>query len=219
LIFRNSGAFTHPETDGGFAWVDGIKTPPDIGTAYLDNFYHAGAKAEMDTQQLVIGAAFAGFDDRLATWGKNKIAVQRCGLTWLITMSKSMQFQEETGSPLPFLQVVTWNDYEEGTAVEPGIGNCVEGLPAKIDSGVLHWQVVFGKDKDGFTGSEKTIAYYRIFAMVGKGELRELSQIPAAAEHELDLASFHLFAGQKLYIQAVGKSMIQNHLSAPVIVP
>jgi hypothetical protein len=78
---------------------------------------------------------------------------------------------------------------------------------------------VFGKDKDGFTGSEKTIAYYRIFAMVGKGELRELSQIPAAAEHELDLASFHLFAGQKLYIQAVGKSMIQNHLSAPVIVP
>ncbi len=25
---------------------------------------------------------------------------------------------------LPFLQLVTWNDYEEGSALEPGIASC-----------------------------------------------------------------------------------------------
>jgi hypothetical protein len=26
--------------------------------------------------------------------------------------------------PLPFLLIVTWNDYEEGTAIERGIPHC-----------------------------------------------------------------------------------------------
>ena len=33
--------------------------------------------------------------------------------------------------PFPFLMIETWNDYEEGTAVERGIPNC-DGKPEKL---------------------------------------------------------------------------------------
>jgi hypothetical protein len=215
FIFQNSVGFSHPASGGSFSWVGHMKQPgPDLG--YLDSFYQAGAKAK---EQLTIGSAYAGFDDRLAYWGLKRIVVQRCGLTWLDSMRESLMYLRESGTPLPFLQIVTWNDYEEGTALEVGISNCVSEIPMHFEGSKLFWKVNFGKDKDGYSGSEDTIAYFRIFVQTEGENLQELKSISAKDKHELDITPFHLKSGKKVYIQAVGKTMIQNHLSVPVSVP
>lgn len=220
FVFINGGGFSHPESGGAFAW-EAIKAPPDEGLEYLDNFYKVAKDTPQD--EVVIGSAYPGFDDRLASWGKGKIGVRRCGLTWLDSVNESLQYQKLTGRPLPFLQVVTWNDYEEGTAVEPGIDNCVAAIPAGINNNHLTWTVSFAKDAFNFTGSERTIAYYRIFTTVNGETIRELTRIPTkpslSGRYALDLAQYNLQSGQKVYIEAVGKSMILNHMSDPISVP
>jgi hypothetical protein len=55
---------------------------------------------------------------------------------------------------LAALQIVTWNDYEEGTAIESGIDNCVYLTPA-ISGSSLGWTVG--------GGNENTIDHYTVF--------------------------------------------------------
>jgi hypothetical protein len=220
LVFINSGGFHHPDSGGAFSW-EGFKGTTDEGLDYLDNFYKA---AQQEGQgKVVIGDAYPGFDDRLASWGKGKIADRRCGQTWLDSVNESLQYQKLTGNALPFLQVVTWNDYEEGTAVEPGIDNCVAAIPASIQGNKLTWSVAFGKDPLNISGSEATIAFYRIYASPDGQTLQEVSRVPTnpqrSGKYSLDLAPLHLQSGQKLYVEVVGKSMILNHLSDAVAVP
>jgi len=215
FVFLASAGFKNPEADGVFFW-DKPEGPRDIGLHAMDEFYETAAQAK---DKLIVGSAYAGFDDRMASWGKQKIIPQQCGMTWIQTMAESLKYEKDSGSPLPFLQVVTWNDYEEGTSVEPGIANCVEGIPAQVKDGKLSWSVVFGKDKDGATGNEATIAYYRVLASTEGDKLQPLRLVPTKEKHELDLTPFHLKSGQKVYVQAVGQSMIQNHLSDAVTAP
>ena len=74
---------------------------------------HGGAVA--------VGSVYAGFDDRLASWGKRRIINGNCGDTWLKTFSVAREYQGRYSA----LQLLTWNDYEEGSEIEPGIDNCV----------------------------------------------------------------------------------------------
>jgi hypothetical protein len=41
---------------------------------------------------------------------------------------------------LAYLQIVIWNDYEEGTEIETGIENCVH-VQASISDRFLSWKV------------------------------------------------------------------------------
>jgi len=215
FVFQGPPGFVHRYSGGSYSW-NGVKDPSDIGIGYLDRFYQVAAE---NRQDIVIGSAYAGFDDRMAPWGKNKIILRRCGLTWLDTMKESEKYQQLNGSPLPYLQIMTWNDYEEGTAIEMGIDNCVAGIPATVNNGHLTWSVAFGKDSHGYPGSEQTIAYFRIFTNPSGDKLQELKRVPAGGQHDLDLAPFNLPSGEKFYIEAVGKSQILNHVSEAISVP
>jgi hypothetical protein len=213
LIFRDAKGFDEVGSDGSFAWI-GHKTPEGLDA--LKEFYEAAAKHK---DKLILGTAYLGFDDRLAPWGEHRLDVQRCGMTWLDSIHASELYRQLTGESVPFIHLATWNDYDEGTPLEPGVGNCVTGIPAKVEAGHLAWSVAFGKDKDGATGDEATIAYFRIFVLSGKETLTEVARVLPRDKHELDLAPLHLHSGQKLYIEAVGQSMIQCHLSEPVSIP
>src|SRR6266567_2221359 len=86
LIFRNSGGFSAPESDGAFAWVaaETVKPSDPIAGEYLERFYQ---KAKQSGGKLTIGAVYKGFDDSMASWGKGKHLDQRCGQTWLDTFA------------------------------------------------------------------------------------------------------------------------------------
>ena len=112
--------------DGFFAWINPGKKGwtadgSNWGEDYLRDFYRT-----MQTKypaKIAVGAAWAGFDDRKASWGLNRYMSQRCGETFADTMKLQRDYSP-AGGPLPFLLIATWNDYEESTAIERGLEKC-----------------------------------------------------------------------------------------------
>ena len=49
---------------------------------------------------------------------RTDVMSQQCGQTWLQTIAQDEQHLTTPASQLNLLQVVTWNDYEEGTEIE-----------------------------------------------------------------------------------------------------
>jgi hypothetical protein len=104
---------------GSYAWVQpgpGGWAPggSNWGEAYLDSFYKTMQK---HPDKIAVGGAWPGFDDSAAKWGLNRHIQSACGKT----LDETLNFYEryyDSSKPLPFLLIETWNDYEEGTAVE-----------------------------------------------------------------------------------------------------
>ena len=112
--------------DGLYAWINpGNKgwaaDGSNWGDDYLREFYR-----KMETQysgKITVGGAWAGFDDSKASWGLNRHIAQRCGETFKQTLQLSREY-DTAEHPVPFLLIATWNDYEEGSAIERGLAKC-----------------------------------------------------------------------------------------------
>jgi hypothetical protein len=198
--FQNNSGFTHPLSAGSYSWV--MPTTKDYGIAYLTSFYHAGlAQPNAET----IGATYKGFNDSLASWGSNRIMGQQCGQTWLRTFTEINSLYN-SGRQLPSLQLVTWNDYEEGTEIETGINNCLT-LTASVSSNALRWNI---------QGSESTIDHYVVYVSTDGKNLRDLADA-VLGSGSLNLCSYSIPNGSYTgYVQAVGKPSMLNHMSGGV---
>ena len=111
--------------DGFYAWVNPGKRgwAPDgsnWGEDYLRGFYATMQSKYQD--KIAVGGAWAGFDDSKASWSLNRHMAQRCGKTFTNTLGLARQYWEQHS--LPFVLIATWNDYEEGTAIERGLAKC-----------------------------------------------------------------------------------------------
>ena len=116
-----SGAF-----DGQYAWVHpgskGWSTDgSEWGEDYLENFYKKMRSKHRD--QIVVGTVWPGFDDTRASWSLNRHIDQRCGKTLQDTLRVFAE-NNDPDHPMPFILIATWNDYEEGTAIENGLARC-----------------------------------------------------------------------------------------------
>ncbi len=114
--------------DGYYAWISpGPKSwaadGSNWGAEYLADFYTS--MPEKYPEKLAIGGAWANFDDSKAAWGLNRHISARCGQTLKDTMNLWRQHSSEFY--MPYLLVETWDDYEEGTAVERGLDTCAGG--------------------------------------------------------------------------------------------
>lgn len=111
--------------DGQYAWVHPshgwAKDGSDWGQQYLENFYVKMKTKHPD--QIAVGGAWPGFDDSRASWSLSRRMDARCGKTFSDTLSLYRQYYDSS-HPLPFIMIATWNDYEEGTAIEAGIPRC-----------------------------------------------------------------------------------------------
>ena len=115
--------------DGFYAWVSpgGKGWAPDgsrWGDDYLSEFYQTMGEKYPD--KIVVGGAWATFDDSKAAWGLNRHIDPRCGQTFWDTFNYWRR-KFPADATIPFLLIETWNDYEEGTAIEPGIPRCGPG--------------------------------------------------------------------------------------------
>jgi hypothetical protein len=200
-IFHSSFGFRHPLSSGSYSWMHATSTV--YGLDYLTNFYNAAQKAP---QQMAWGAGYKGFNDTLASWGLNRIVGQNCGQTWLQSFAKLNSYYN-SGSQLPALQLVTWNDYEEGTELESGIDNCLT-VSASVSGSLLQWKV---------TGNENTVDHYVVYFSSDNQTLLELNTLPVGI-HAMDLGPYRLGSGS-MYVQAVGKASIKNQMSPPAKTP
>ncbi len=104
---------------GSYAWVQpgpGGWAPDgsNWGEAYLEDFYKTMQK---HPDKIAVGGAWPGFDDSAAKWGLNRHMQSACGKTLDETLNFYQRYYDSS-KPLPFLLIETWNDYEEGTAIE-----------------------------------------------------------------------------------------------------
>jgi len=197
-IFEHADGFTHPLASGSWSWVS--TTAGDYGMPYLDKFYNT---ALLYPKEQAWGGVYKGFNDTLASWGEGRIVSQQCGGTWLETFDEINKFYD-SGQQLPILQLVTWNDYEEGTEIETGIDNCVS-ISASIKKSTLSWTVV---------GNTSRLDHYIIYFSQDGKNLVQLDSLSIGTS-SIDLSSFNLNHGT-LYVQAIGKPTIKNHMSGPV---
>lgn len=208
FIFRNSGGFQHVETDGAFAWVNHYGSNDPYGLVYLDNFYASSLKFPL---LLPFGGAWKGFDKTNAPWVSTPgtVTPQQCGNTWLQTLRRMSQNDAyRITNQLPFLQLITWNDYDEGTEVETGIDNCLT-VGASVSANVLSWTRTFSAP----SGSEATINRYDVYDSTDGQTLVKKATL-SVGTNSVDLNSLTLAPGSHtLYVKAVGAPFIQNKMS------
>jgi hypothetical protein len=126
---------------GSFAWVQPGATGwsadgSNWGEQYLDNFYKT--MAGKGPGKIAVGAAWPGFNDSSAKWGLNRHMQSGCGKTFDATLNLYQRYYD-MANPLPFLLIETWNDYEEGTAIEQrNEAGCSADEKAKIAQSLRH---------------------------------------------------------------------------------
>ena len=126
LIYENLPGEDANAFDGFYAWINpGAKgwTPDgsNWGEQYLNDFYQT--MRDKYPGKVIVGGAWDSFDDSKASWGLNRHMSARCGQTYTDTFN-FWRKEFPADEPIPFVMVETWNDYEEGTAIEPGIAKC-----------------------------------------------------------------------------------------------
>jgi hypothetical protein len=179
-----------------------MPTTTDYGMSYLTSFYDAGIPL---SNEQTVGATYKGFNDSLASWGLGRIMGQQCGQTWLQTFSEINSLYN-SGKQLSGLQLVTWNDYEEGSEIESGISNCLT-VSATISGNSLQWTI---------KGDGNTVDHYVAYISTDGQNLMPMGDVNATA-NSVDLCSYSIPNGSyTLYLQAVGKPSMTNQISGPV---
>lgn len=200
LIFEDAEGFSHRLSSGSYSWVR--PSTKDLGMGYLNKFYEAGMGHR---QLLTMGAAYKGFDDSLASWGLKRVMNQDCGQTWLKTFAKANSYFSSSRQ-LDALQLVTWNDYEEGTEIESGVDNCL-AVNAEADGNSIRWTI---------SGEENTVDHFVLYVSDDGKRLMPLDTMDATIR-SVDMCSYSLNPGKYVaYVQAIGKPMIRSHLSHPL---
>jgi PKD repeat protein len=195
IVFRNVTGMSRPGK-GAYAWG------PSQSLSYNEWFYQQAPKYP---EKQVMGGASKGFNDSLASWSQNRYVGQECGMTWLNTMAQVNKYYS-SANQLPMLQLITWNDYEEGTAIEPGIDNCLT-VSASVTGSVLSWQL-------NGAGSEATVDHYKVLLSTDDYNLATVATLPAGTL-SFDLRSLKLAPDSyTAYVKAVGKPSIRNQMSS-----
>ncbi|MGA2537199.1 MAG: hypothetical protein ABSF53_14375 [Terracidiphilus sp.] len=135
LPARDANAF-----DGFYAWVQPgeqgwAKDGSHWGGEYLSEFYETMGSKYPD--RIIVGGEWAEFNDSKASWSLNRRISARCGQTFADTSNMWRKYFHPD-NVLPFVMVETWNDHEEGTAIEDGLPTCkseVSGQPAAPPAG------------------------------------------------------------------------------------
>jgi hypothetical protein len=195
FVFRNAGGFSSAQAGGGYSWVE----PTTTGMTYLDGFYSTALTFPAD---YVTGSGYKGFNDSIAAWSAHRLTPQNCGQTWLTSVAEAGKYYSAS-SQLFGIQLVTWNDYEEGTEIETGIDNCV-AVNASVSGTVVSWSI---------TGQMNTVDHFSVYVSQDGQNLMWLAD-KATTVTSLDLAQFGLPAGNyTVFVKATGKPSLTNKMS------
>lgn len=204
FIFRNGNGFTAAQTSGAFSWVapETVSATNLMALTYLDNYYKTALSFPAEYSS---GSGYKGFNDTLAAWGTGRIIGQQCGQTWLQSLADAGKHYSAAQQMLG-IQLVTWNDYEEGSEIETGIDNCVS-VTAAVAGTTVSWSI---------TGQVNTVDHFSVFISQDGENLMWLADA-ATTVASLNLAQFNLNAGNYIaYLKAVGKPSLTNKMSAGV---
>ncbi len=189
-------------------YKDGVNPSDPYNLETVRNFY----SIVKTSQKKAVGAICASFNGTLTgktEWSLGKYLPSAWGACMI---QRAKTINANIPPNVTRMQWVTWNDWPEGSAVEPGIENNV-AVTAKAQGSTLNWTVASG------TGDESTIDHYEIYASVDGVNAAKLGSAPAGT-HSFDLASVNGFASGATYqiiVVAVGKPCIRDHASKAAV--
>jgi len=138
-IFTENGAFlvwneldvaANEDMDAIYPWVKGFSSDgSEWGSDYLNWFYNsAPLKTNLD---LVVGGVWPGFDDRDCYWGKNRWINRNYGQVYRDTWGLVNSYNRSL--PMDWVYIETWNDWNEGTEIEPSVEHGTFYLQQTVD--------------------------------------------------------------------------------------
>lgn len=245
LIFELGNAFSHtlnPQSDGGFAWFGHwtndstncsfTSASDPEGLCLLFHFYKSSLTAteswNSTLPMITVGSAWKGFDNTYAGWREfspsntaaASIMPQRCGQTWLDTFNRA-NTAFSTTKQLPFLQVSTWNDYDEGHEMETGIENCwTVNANLPVGSSVITWalQVASVQTNAASNATVNTIDHFEVWAVDHNSQnpVKSSAHLPVTST-SFDLNTLALPSSTyDIYVLEVSKPAIRNQASSPI---
>ena len=214
------GSFTSASYDNGrYGWV---QPPPytssqqfwwgsvtSASPTYLDTLYSAGLS---HPTQLTIGALYKGFDDYNASWSSNRVVAEQCGQVLLNTANEIAKYFGASNPQIPYVQVITWNDYEEGTAIEDGIDNCYT-VNSSITGSILSWSLIAS---DPIYASTSSVHHFTVYFADASGNLYVAATNLGVTTNALDLSSIVPPGTWTIYVEMVGQPLIINRISNAV---
>ncbi|PYV81970.1 MAG: hypothetical protein DMG93_13605 [Acidobacteria bacterium] len=216
-IFQFGSFTTNAYDNGRFGWVqpatyDATKqfwwgSNTNASPIYLDNLYSAGIA---HPSQLTVGVIYKGFDDNNASWSGNRVMAQQCGQVLLKTASEISKYFGGTKPQIPYVQIATWNDYEEGTSVEDGIDNCYT-VSTSLTGNQLTWSLVAS---DSTYASPSTVHHFNVYYTDVLGNLYSAASNLAVTANALDLSTLIPSGTWNVYVEMVGQPLIINRMSS-----
>ncbi len=192
--------------------------PPGSNFQYLEDFY-TGA-SNNSTTAVAIGGIWKGFDYANASWGTNRVIAQQCGQVLLDSFAAINWAHTSLNFSVPYAQVATWNDYEEGTEVETGVDNCyrVQNAAYSQSTDKLTWQLNPTTGQSSHV-SLSTVHGYTVWKADASGNLTSIAS-PGPSATSLSGVSTLVGTGSwTLYVEMVGMPLIINRMSNGVAYP
>jgi len=216
-IFQFGSFTTAPYDNGRFGWVQPAVYDPNkqfwwgsntnASPIYLDNLYSAGLT---HPSQLTVGVIYKGFDDNNASWSGNRVMAQQCGQVLMKTANEISKYFGGSNPEIPYVQIATWNDYEEGTAVEDGIDNCYT-VSTSLTGSQLSWTLV---PSDATYASVSTVHHFNIYYTDSTGNLYPAASDLSVTAGVFDLSTVVPAGTWNVYVEMVGQPLIINRMSS-----
>jgi len=182
-------------------WPEGVNPNDPYNLHWVAEYYDNWVRPY--PRKEAFGAMCAAYNGTLSA-GRTKGCLP--GGSGACLIQRAQVIDQKIPSNVTRMQWVTWNDYSEGTSVEPGIENDAK-VTAKVQGSMLNWTVTSG------TGDESTIDHYQIYASADGINAADLGSVPAGKQ-SFDLGAVRGLGSETTYqivVVAVGRPCIRDH--------
>jgi hypothetical protein len=207
-VEEGTGYLSESWEDECFEWTDcftsGVNTSDPFNLAAVTSDYPT-IKASNKKAFGAMCGRFNGTLTKSVSWSLGKYLPCSNGLC---EVERAASINSAIPNNMTRMQWPTWSDWEEGTQVESGIENDFALSGQATTSAVLSWTIT--------AGDERTISHYEIYASTNGVNAAFLGSVPTGV-YQTNLSQAGLAPGSyQLYIDAVGKPCIRDHISPPV---
>ncbi|HXI71717.1 MAG TPA: DUF2341 domain-containing protein [Verrucomicrobiae bacterium] len=208
-VDEHTGHITEPWLNMTYQWTDDFPTGVNASDPYnLRAVTNEFATLKAYPGKPAFGAMCGGFNGTLTKsvgWSEGKYLPSSNGLCEVV---RAAAINSVIPTNMTRMQWATWSDWEEGTEVESGIENHFALATQLNVSNLLSWTIT--------SGDERTIDHYEVYAVTNGGNAALLGSVPAGV-HQTNISQLGLTSGSyQIYVDAVGKPCIRDHLSPPV---
>jgi hypothetical protein len=218
-IVINRDNFSHLPTDlngGSFRWFNPTTDQTNNDIAGYDTWLSTASTTSLP---VALAGAVPKVDHSQSPFdvGDHIIMDAKCGKTYLTAMNEASKFfGPGHARTLQAIELTTWDDYDEGTEIETGIDNCVSAFSASLTGTTLSWTITFTAP-----GDESTIDHYAIFYSTDGSTGQNITELADVAVNNTGSYTFPLPTTLPtttiLYVKAVGKPLLQNHMTSGVL--